>query len=507
MRRGIFACAAAMVIALLATSCAKQEEDPIEDQRLRSFDAWVEKNAPNAQKIEGGVYIEKLYSSTQPGALTPTGNSSSSSTGESEWVMINYTGREMTTGNVFVTRDPEIAKHQGSFTYYTHYTPEYVPYTPYNSMYYSFNVDMIMGNFLALGQMKEGDIYRVYIPSSLAYSSSGFSYDGSGFEGQNALGENLPVIMDLELVKVIKDPSKYEASLVQNYAVSQMGLNLSDTVRTNLYCKHISYGKETQDTVKDGETVSVYYVGRFMDGFVFDTNIEDTAKKHNLAQYYDDTHYDALSVEIGASEETDDGTTSENAVVVGMDAALASMLYGESAQIIFTSTYGYGSSGQFPTYSTSSSSSSGTVVASTVIPPYTPLIFDVMIAPKYGDGTKQFPYTFHAVTERLGEVDGVWVEGYVAGVALGDDYTTLCDTLTTIVESGVKTNLMLSDKTYQVKPEECFTVKLPEGAIMDALNVPDNEGKVFRQKVKLYGNLRKYLGTYGIVDITDYAIE
>lgn len=506
MRKEIFAYAVA-VIAMLATSCAKQEEDPIEDQRERSFEAWVEKNAPNAQKIEGGVYIEKLYSSTQPGALTPTGNSSSSSTGESEWVMINYTGREMTTGNVFVTRDPEIAKHQGSFTYYTHYTPEYVPYTPYNSMYYSSNVDMIMGNFLALGQMKEGDIYRVYIPSSLAYSSSGFSYDGSGFEGQNALGENLPVIMDLELVKVIKDPSKYEASLVQNYAVSQMGLNLSDTVRTNLYCKHLSYGKETRDTVKDGEMVSIYYVGRFMDGFVFDTNIKDTAQKYNWTQYYDDTHYEMLSVEIGASEPEDaTASESENAVVVGLDAALASMLYGESAQIVFTSTYGYGSSGQFPTYSTSSSSSS-TVVASTVIPPYTPLIFDVMIAPKYGDGTKQFPYTFHAVTERLGEVDGVWVEGYVAGVALGDDYTTLCDTLTTIVESGVKTNLMLSDGTYQVKPEECFTVKLPEGEIMDALNVPDNEGTIFRQKVKLYGNLRKYLGTYGIVDITDYEIE
>ena len=66
---------------------------------------------------------------------------------------------------------------------------------------------------------------------------------------------------------------------------------------------------------------------------------------------------------------------------------------------------------------------------------------------------------------------------------------------------------MISDKTYQVEPDECFTVKLPEGEIMDALNVPDNEGTVFRQKVKLYGNLRKYLGTYGIVDITDYEIE
>lgn len=506
MRKEIFAYAVA-VIAMLATSCAKQEEDPIEDQRERSFEAWVEKNAPNAQKIDGGVYIEKLYSSTQAGALTPSGNSNSSSdnTGESEWVMINYTGREMTTGNVFVTRDPEIAKHQGTFTYYTHYTSDYVPYTPYNSLYYSSNLNLIPGNYLALGQMKEGDIYRVYIPSSLAYGSSGYSYVSSGFDGQNALGANLPVIMDLELVKVIKDPSKYEASLVQNYAVSQMGLNLSDTVRTNLYRKHISYGKETRDTVKDGETVSVYYVGRFMDGFVFDTNIEDTAKKHNLAQYYDDTHYEALSVEIGASEDTDDGTTSENAVVVGMDAALATMLYGESSQIIFTSTYGYGSSGQFPTYSSSSTTTS--TVASSIIPPYTPLIFDVMVTPKYGDGTKQFPYTFHAITERLGEIDGVWVEGYVAGVALGSDYTSFCDTLTTIVESGVKTNLMLSDANSQVEPDECFTAKLPEGAIMDALNVPDNEGKVFRQKVKLYGNLRKYLGTYGIVDITDYAIE
>lgn len=501
MRKGFFACAIATVVSLFAISCAKEEEDSIEDKRERSFEAWIAKNAPNAEKIEGGVYIEKLYESTQPGALTPSGDSEK----DNEWVMINYTGKAMTTGDVFVTRDPEIAKHQGTFTYYTHYTAEYVPYTPYNTLYYSSDVNLIMGNFLALGQMKEGDKYRVYIPSSLAYGSSGFSYSGSGFEGQNILGSDLPVIIDLELVKVVKDPSKYEASLVQNYAVSQMALNLSDTIRTNLYRKHIAFGKETRDTVKDGETVSIYYVGRFMDGFVFDTNIEDTAKKYNLAQYYDETHYDVLSVEVGASEEENEGgSTDENAVVVGLDAALATMLYGESSQIIFTSTYGYGESGMFPTYS---SSNTTTIVASSVIPPYTPLIFDVLVAPKYGDGTKLFPYTFHAITERLGEIDGVWVEGYVAGVAIGEDYTSFCDTLTNIVESGVKTNLMISDKTYQVEPDECFTVKLPEGEIMDALNVPDNEGTVFRQKVKLYGNLRKYLGTYGIVDITDYAIE
>ena len=80
----------------------------------------------------------------------------------------------------------------------------------------------IVGSYLALGHMKEGDIWRVDIPSDLAYGSSGYSYEYSGFGGQNALGANIPVVMDLELVRVVKDPGEYEASLVQNYAVGQL---------------------------------------------------------------------------------------------------------------------------------------------------------------------------------------------------------------------------------------------------------------------------------------------
>ena len=60
MRKGFFACAIATVVSMFATSCAKVEEETIEDKRERSFEAWVAKNAPNAEKIEGGVYIEKL---------------------------------------------------------------------------------------------------------------------------------------------------------------------------------------------------------------------------------------------------------------------------------------------------------------------------------------------------------------------------------------------------------------------------------------------------------------
>ena len=60
MRKGFFACAIATVVSLFAISCAKEEEDSIEDKRERSFEAWIAKNAPNAEKIEVGVYIEKL---------------------------------------------------------------------------------------------------------------------------------------------------------------------------------------------------------------------------------------------------------------------------------------------------------------------------------------------------------------------------------------------------------------------------------------------------------------
>ena len=493
MRKIVFACAVCAVIGLLAASCAKNEDESNETLRERSFEAWIQLYAPNAEKLDGGIYVEKLKSSEQPGALTPADVDT--------WVMINYTGRTMASGDVVVTRDPEIAKYQGTFNYYTHYTPDYVPFTPYNSIYYGSDLNLIVGNYLALGHMKEGDQWRVYIPSDLAYGSSGYSYEYSGFGGQNALGANITVVMDLELVRVVTDPEKNEASLVQNYAVGQLNMKLTDTVRTNLYLKPISFGKDTA-TIKKDSTVSIYYVGRFLDGFVFDTNIEDTAKKYNLAQYASSGKYEPLSVDVGASEEEE--TTSTNVVVVGMDAALAKMVYGETATMVFTSTYGYGSSGQFPSFT--ANSSTGSVDRGTIIPPYTPLVFEVTVAPQYGDGSLLFPYTTYAVQHLLDdEVDGVWVTGYVNGVVDGSDYKQWIDTLTNITEAGIKDNLMLGNTNGSgTKPEDCFPVMLPEGKVRDALNIPDNQGTVFRQKIKVFGNIRKYKGTRGLVEVTDY---
>ncbi len=96
MRKIVFACAVCAVIGLLAASCAKNEDESNETLRERSFEAWIQLYAPNAEKLDGGIYVEKLKSSEQPGALTPADVDT--------WVMINYTGRTMASGDVVVTR-------------------------------------------------------------------------------------------------------------------------------------------------------------------------------------------------------------------------------------------------------------------------------------------------------------------------------------------------------------------------------------------------------------------
>ncbi|MDD4491555.1 MAG: FKBP-type peptidyl-prolyl cis-trans isomerase, partial [Bacteroidales bacterium] len=81
------------------------------------------------------------------------------------------------------------------------------------------------------------------------------------------------------------------------------------------------------------------YVGKLLDGFVFDTNIEDTARKYNI---YDATKkYAPLDLTAHIETETGDGK-----VIRGMARSILKMKYGEKAITFFSSDYGYGSTEQ-----------------------------------------------------------------------------------------------------------------------------------------------------------------
>ena len=70
-----------------------------------------------------------------------------------------------------------------------------------------------------------------------------------------------------------------ETEQVQQFAYNHWGKRVDDTIAKNVYRQTLELGKKDTLTVSDDTTVCVYYVGRFLDGFIFDTNIADTAEK------------------------------------------------------------------------------------------------------------------------------------------------------------------------------------------------------------------------------------
>lgn len=471
-----------LAVLLLSVSCAKEKEPSREELEQISFDAWMSLYGDGAEKQASGMYVKKLKSTTNAGAKTPSETT--------QWVRVNYTGRMLTSGDVFISRDPEIAKHQGTFEYYIHYIPDYLSMLASSAA--PSNYYPIPGVYAALTGMKEGDIWRLYLPSNLAYGSNTYSSSNSYFAGQKSLSANTPIIMDLELVEVVDDAEKAERYQVQSYAVSALELGLSDTIGPAIYRKVLSTIADTDVKVEKDSVVQYYYVGRFLDGFVFDTNVKDTADKYHLSQYYAKSTYQLpLATTVGKSSDDDSG----EGVVAGLDSTLHNISYGDVAECVFTSESMYGADGRFST-------------TSTIIPPHTPVIFQIWTSPKEGNGTDRFPYSIKGFQALQKEVDNVWVTGYAKGVVFGDNALNADDVeLTPYPKKGVKDNILLATgRNAETNLKRCIPVELGTPELQAALNLTDNPDLFYTTPVKICGNVRMYKGTWGLVDISKYEI-
>jgi hypothetical protein len=428
----IFGLVAVALAALATTSCIKEPSVSNEEREQISLDAWIALHKPELKanyQENGGYYVEKLEGDKNE-MLPINGNNLGSEPimdQDTCWVFTRMTGRDI-NGTICLTRSYEYAQLCGTFSHSTHY----VPYVNYGG---STNMGLLEGSYLAMrNELKLGDLtykmrrgshVRLYLPSSIAYGESGSQAEG-GYEGQYGLDASRPLILDIEVLDVVKNPSDLELEMVRDYigyegkwtqaekSESEKTDEDDDLKLKGLYY-NLNYNPETDDvttykymqphTMIDGNKLNspytdnrlymdgnmaavtdsinkillkrfgkgipreeqgentqvtksgranVWYVVRFLDGFVLDTNIAE------IRQYLFDEDTPTCEV-FSYSPSDDDGKEAENRQAIGAwYYCIPQMHHGAYGQIVTTSGYAYGASGISGTTSTEESSSSST---------------------------------------------------------------------------------------------------------------------------------------------------
>jgi FKBP-type peptidyl-prolyl cis-trans isomerase 2 len=343
---------------ILMSSCAKEKSEPLEDIQDRLLQSYITVvHLDTLQPTALGYYVIKISEGT--GATPKKG----------DWVKWEQTQRSLDE-TVISTTEETVARQYGLYNANMQ-TVHYVPNYGYLDEAYMFRV---LAD--AFPNMKEGAKYRLITPPRLL-NSTGSSSQASGYTSY---------ILDVTLREVIESPQDYEFDEVLVYrAINYPEINVSDSLKYGMYYKTTHVAPDTVWTVDtlgfplpivkdttsatEGKTVYVTYVGRFLDGFVFDTNIIDTAKAHNI---YDPTKsYDTLSFTIKGGN-----------MVEGFDKIVQQLKSGDTGIGFFTSEWGYGVMGKDPSTSGSSSyygEETTSTTATTIIQSFTPLFFDVRL--------------------------------------------------------------------------------------------------------------------------------
>lgn len=342
----------AVILSLvLAVSCAERTTDKYEDMENASLEAWMKINIGSGyEQIADGLYIQWIERGNGPAVEA------------GKWVSYDYKS-SLLDGSIFYSRSKEDATNMGNVNPRTHYVPYYVAFTDPNRSIAEKAIHE------ALKKMNQGDSVLIYAVSSLTYGSATYPSDNSykyylsGYEGQSAyrFTGNVPSVFELRLTNIVDEPSDYEKRLVEDYAYTTLGLTPADTVAAHQYYKITD--PKSGELVKEDETVKYYYKAYFLDGHIFDSNIDSVIVRMEWRQHpyfsSNDKDTNALSY---------NGSSSSSSYIKGMD-VIKKMKYEEWATTVFISDFGY-------TYEGQSTSTSG---YSPEIRPYTPLVFDIYV--------------------------------------------------------------------------------------------------------------------------------
>lgn len=316
-------------------SCARKATPGLNDSARESFIAWLNRHYPDARSSGHGVYIiENIPGGTKLG-------------GEKEYpyVSVDYVYYNL-YGDIQGYTEESVAKQLGEYSETANYIPQ---------IFYRGENGMDVGLRDAVSGMDVGGERLVVIPGWL---NSSAVYDTEAEYLANVSGKD--GIYRLKLREQIKDIEEWELDSLYRYVRRNYGLAPKDTLKKGFFYVRTGELKSTGEFPKD-TTIKINYIGRLLNGKVFDTTIKDTAIFHGI--YNSSSTYQATSVTL--AEDYREIKLGESTVIDGFAYTISKMHPGESGSGIFYSVLGYGTSG-----------------SGSSIPPFSPLRFDISIVDK-----------------------------------------------------------------------------------------------------------------------------
>lgn len=355
----VFSAALYITAAMVLAGCAKTV--PVEPNKANKdyFDAWMQLNYPDTDKIKQtglGVYVIDEEEGNGA-AVTDNG-----------YALVDYRILSL-EGNISSYTDEETAKQLGDYSITNYYGPKFLT---------TFKTTIQAGVGDALYGMKVGGYRKVIVPSWLMTSkefATGEEY--LDYYDEEDSPSYSSTIYELNVRDFTEDIAKWQIdSIVRFFGNDKVmiagtpanevfsGMTEADSVKTGFFYKQLSAPVDTA-TFKKDTVVYINYTGKLLNGLVFDTNIERVAKDNNL--YSSSKTYEPMQINWGEKYEDITMSSSKNSIIGGFGLTLWQMKAMEKGVGVFYSPYGYGVSG-----------------SGSSIPGYAPLIFEIELVAKPG---------------------------------------------------------------------------------------------------------------------------
>lgn len=333
-------------------ACADNNFEPQNEVTyFETFDAWVKKNYPHLNKVEGkdGLYM-LIHKNSPADAPKPT---------DSCYVNIEYSS-QMPNGHYLANTYPMLARQLNTFSFVTNYVP-----FKFRLVYWANYYGLTAAHFEALKQMSVGDSVEIVAAPNFAYY---YSLDRlsmyEGFRGDGSSGSGTIAYINMKLTDFVLDGKRDAEREVDNYAHEHDMEHVED----GLFMKWITKSDIEADSVRKDTTLTLNYTGYFINDFVFDTNIKEVAEDHNI--YNSDKKYLPLSFRYNQYDSSE-----YSGMIKAFKPVIKKMRLGDKITFICYPSLGYGSSGKY-------GSTSGTTNSGTLIYTETPLLFNLEIIKK-----------------------------------------------------------------------------------------------------------------------------